>query len=89
LGYETCKANLMQPTLETPSMPSYPNPSAEIDSHYVDARDELEHVVSYRTTLPRFRVGDGGAGSAATGLCAGRIRCLSPMWPSGTGFSAS
>jgi hypothetical protein len=26
-------------------MPSYPNPSAEIDSHYVDAREQFEHLV--------------------------------------------
>jgi hypothetical protein len=26
-------------------MPSYPNPSAAIDSHYVDAREQFEHLV--------------------------------------------
>jgi hypothetical protein len=26
-------------------MPSYPNPSAEIDSHYVGAREQLEYLV--------------------------------------------
>ena len=35
----------MHPTQETPSMLSYPNPSAEIDSRYVDAHEQFEQLV--------------------------------------------
>jgi hypothetical protein len=43
--HQELETSLMQSTLETPSMPSCPNPSAEIDTHYVDAREQFEQLV--------------------------------------------